>query len=190
MGSSDTPPPHVPPSYMLITNTLLQIGGLLWTACYILSTRVSFKTKTYGMPIFALAFNFGWELIYLMVAPSFLEKAVFTLWCVLDVFLFIGVFKYGEREWKHSPFVGRNLGKIVLVMTIWCCGFHYVSSRFWIENLIGRKEGKGDGADMTELAFWSAAVAQAYGSMACLAQLVVRQHTGGGHENIGFFHCV
>ena len=48
-----------------------------------------------------------------------------------------------------------------------------------MEKGIGKKVGKGVGADMTELGFWSAGVAQAYLSAASLTQLVLRQHTGG-----------
>jgi hypothetical protein len=194
MGSNDIPPPHVPANYVFITNTLLQIGGILWTICYILLTYTSFRTRSYGMPLFALSFNFAWELIYgFYVSETPLETLVFGGWSILDIFMVLGVIRYGSSEWKHSPIVGNNLGKVVIGMTIWCCGFHYVSATWWIENEIGKKEGKFYGGrvgpDMTELAFWSAAVSQAYLSAASLGQLIIRQHTGGVSWSIWWVPC-
>ena len=185
MGSNDIPPSRVPANYILITNTLLQVGGTLWTLCYVLLTLSSFRTKSYGMPLFALSFNFAWEIVYaFFVAEAPLEQLVFGLWSLLDVFMIYGVIQHGSREWSHSPVIGRNLGKVVVGMTIWCLGLHWSSAKWWIENEIGGRKGKfysgrEGGPDTTELGFWSAAISQAYLSVASLGQLVIRQHTGG-----------
>jgi hypothetical protein len=184
MGSNDTPPPHVSPHYLPITNTLLQTGGSLWTLCYILLTLESFRSKTYGMPLFALAYNFAWEFIYAFyVAEMPLERAVFGIWCLLDSGMVYGIVKYGKNEWKHAPFIERHLGAIFWAMMVWCCAGHWASAKWWIENDVGMKEGKyyfgRVGPDTTELGFWSAAVSQAYLSGASLGQLLIRQHSGG-----------
>jgi hypothetical protein len=184
MGSNDIPPPHVPASYLAITNGFLQAGGALWTLCYILSALQSFKDRSYGTPLFVLAINFSWEIVYaLYVAEAPLERAVFGIWMVLDVFLLIGVLKFGHYEWSHSPFVARNLKGVFIAMVGWCVLAEWTFAKWWIDNEIGKKEGKFYGgvvaADSTELGFWSAAAAQTYLSVASLAQLLVRQHTGG-----------
>lgn len=91
MGSNDIPPPHVTTNLVPIANALLQAGGGLWTLTYILLTRQSFKDRTYGMPPFALALNFAWEIVYaLYVAESPLEQTVFTIWLLIDCGMFTG----------------------------------------------------------------------------------------------------
>ncbi|TVY53521.1 Terpene cyclase, partial [Lachnellula suecica] len=130
MGSSDIPPPHVSPNFLPVTNTLLQIGGSLWTLCYILLTWESFRTKSYGMPLFALAYNFAWELIYAFyVAEAPLEKAVFGIWCLLDCGMVYGIVKHGHNEWKHAPVVAKNLGLIFWVLLAYCCVGHWASAK-------------------------------------------------------------
>ncbi|TVY18345.1 Terpene cyclase andB [Lachnellula arida] len=184
MGSNDVPPPHVSPLYLPITNTLLQVGGSLWTLCYILLARESLLTKTYGMPLFALSFNFAWELIYAFyVAEAPLERGVFAIWCLLDLLMVYALVRHGHNEWRHAPLIARHIGKVFWILTAWCCVGHWASASWWIAQEMGRKEGKyyfgRVGADTTELGFWSAGVSQAYLSAASLGQLVVRRHTGG-----------
>jgi hypothetical protein len=69
-----------------------------------------------------------------------------------------------------------------MAMVGWCVLAEWAFAKWWIDNEIGKKEGKFYGgvvaADSTELGFWSAAAAQTHLSVASLAQLLVRQHTG------------
>lgn len=184
MGSNDIPPAHVPSYVIPACNALLQIGGTLWTICYLLTIRESIRTRSYGMPMFALANNFAWEVVYgLFVAEEVLERVVFIIWLVIDCGMIYCLMKYGGREWSHSPAVARNLGKLFVLMTTLAILGHFTFANWWVQNEIGKKEGKiyGGilGADTTELGFWSAAVVQMYLSAASLAQLVIRQHSGG-----------
>ena len=60
MGSSDIPPAHVPSFVMPLSDNLLRLGGALWTVCYILSIRDSFRDRSYALPLGAVAMNFAW----------------------------------------------------------------------------------------------------------------------------------
>jgi hypothetical protein len=184
MGSNDIPPSHVPSYYLIVNSLLLQTGGTLWTLCYILLTHRSFLDRSYGMPLFALAHNFAWEIVYgLFIAEAPLERIVFTVWLVLDLGMVYGVLKHGKEEWNHVPLVKRNLGKLFVVSVVWCVVAHWAFASWWIENEVGKRDGKYYrgvvGADTTELGYWSAVVAQTYLSVASLVQLLIRQHTGG-----------
>lgn len=184
MGSNDVPPPHVPSYYLPIANVLLQIGGAFWTLCYILLTLRSFRDRSYGMPLFALAYNFAWEFIYgLLIAETTLESAVFTMWLILDLGMVYGLLKYGKEEWNHAPLVKSNLGLIFAGLLGWCALAHWAFAKWWVDNDIAMKEGKFYrgfvGPDTTELVFWTALVSQTYLSVASLGQLLIRQHTGG-----------
>ena len=47
-----------------LTDALTLVSGLCWTVVYILIIVRSYRDKTYGMPYWALAFNFSWEFIF------------------------------------------------------------------------------------------------------------------------------
>jgi hypothetical protein len=107
------------------------------------------------MPLFALCFNFAWEVIYaLYVVESLLEQVVFTVWLVIDCYMIYGVFLNGHLEWKHAPAIAKRLWLIVPVMTIYCAVGHWAFAKWWIDGKVGKKEGKFYGgvvtADTTE----------------------------------------
>lgn len=136
------------------------------------------------MPLFALALNFGWEFVYAIhVAESPLEKSVFTIWLLIDGVMLYGVLKFAHYEWKHSPWIARNIGLLFTALVTVASVGHWTFAKWWLDNEIGKREGKFYrgvvGPDTTELGFWSAAFCQAYLSAVSLVDLVVRQHSGG-----------
>lgn len=72
---------------------------------------------------------------------------------------------------------------IFAVMAVLATVGHWSFAKWWIDNDMGKREGKYYrgvvGPDTSELGFWSACVCQLYLSAASLAQLLVRQHSGG-----------
>ena len=75
MGSADIPPPHVPAFVVPATDAMLQVGGALWTACYIQLVRLSLRDETYGMPLLAQTCNISWEAVYaFLIAEEPLER--------------------------------------------------------------------------------------------------------------------
>ena len=184
MGSNDIPPPHVPSHVVPVSNLFLQVGGGLWTICYMLYARESFRSRSYGMPLSALALDFSWEVVYAFyVAESPLEKSVFVLWLIIDSGMVHGMIRYAKYEWTHSPKVASHIGSIFAVMAVGAALGHWTFAKWWIENEIGKRDGKFYkgvvGPDTTELGFWSAILCQAHLSAASLCQLLVRRHSGG-----------
>ena len=193
MGSYDVSP-QVPSHVFAVCGALLQAGGTLWTICYLLMLRESQRTRSYGMPLFALAQNFAWEIVYaLYVTETNLEFAIFSIWMLIDCGLVYYMLKHGKNEWAHAPFVQKYLGTIFIVLIVYCSLGQYAFAKWWIDNNIGQREGKFYrgvmGPDTTELSFWSSALAQAYLSAASLAQLLIRQHTGGVSWGIWSTFC-
>jgi len=92
-----------------VTDILTLISGISWTLVYLLIIFRSYRDKTYGMPYWALAFNFSWELIFSFVlsirSPDLqLQLVINRIWLVFDVFIFIAYFLYGKQEWpSHLP---------------------------------------------------------------------------------------
>lgn len=91
------------------TDVLTLASGLCWTLVYLLIIVRSYRDKTYGMPYWALAFNFSWEFIFSFVLSMDLPHLQLQLfinrvWLVFDVFLVVAYVMYGRKEWpSHLP---------------------------------------------------------------------------------------
>jgi hypothetical protein len=87
-----------------IITVLTLISGISWTIVYIDIINRGFKDKTYGMPLFALAFNITWEFIFgFLVGDGFsLQKVVNSVWFILDAVIVYTYFKYGRKEFPKT----------------------------------------------------------------------------------------
>ncbi len=93
-----------------VSTVLILISGISWTIVYVLIIIHSFRDKTYGMPFWALAFNFGWELIFsfvLVPAALGLQGIINRIWLAFDVLILIAYFLYGKKEWPSN--ISKNL---------------------------------------------------------------------------------
>ncbi|KAJ2906981.1 hypothetical protein MKZ38_009844 [Zalerion maritima] len=192
MGFTDTPPAHVPAWVVPASTVTLGIGFALWSLTYILITRRSIATKSHGMPLLALATNVSWEMVYLFyVVESIPEMIGFAFWLVLDVGLVYGALQFSHFEFDRArtPWIGRHIAILFASLTAVGLWGNLAFVSWWLEEPgrgFGGIEGKhgkwwrgADCFDTTEMAYWSAAVAQLIASAGCLAMLVERQHTGG-----------
>lgn len=188
MGSNDIAPDHVPSWVVPVSTMALGIGGLCWDITYILMALRNFKTKSYGMPLLGLAINVTWEMIYgLYVAEAPFETAGIVVWLILDIPLVYTTIKFAPYDWERSsPWVGRNIVPILASMMTVCLAGNLAFISWWLSEPgrgHGDKTGKWyfgkDCYDSTELAFWSAGVAQVVASLGSLAMLLVRGHSGG-----------
>ncbi|KAK4161695.1 hypothetical protein QBC43DRAFT_336949 [Cladorrhinum sp. PSN259] len=208
MGSLDIPPPHVPSWVVPLHTVLMSIAFLLWSACYVLMTRRSFATKSYGMPLLALATNVSWEIVNLFyVCEMPLEKIGLAMWLVLDMPIVWATIKFAPEEWKDSSkWMGRNIGYVLFLMTAVGCACHYGFTVWWLaERGRGYGEGGGgggggggginkdgkfwggrEGFDTSEMAFWSSGVSQVICSWGSLSMLQKRRHSGGTDYSIWF----
>jgi hypothetical protein len=89
------------------TDALTLLSGLCWTGVYILIIVRSYKDKIYGMPYWALAFNFSWEFIFSFLLSIHspdqqLQLFVNRVWLLFDLFIFVSYFRYGQKEWPAN----------------------------------------------------------------------------------------
>ena len=83
---------------------IMMIGGLFWSATYILIIRRGFKDKTFGMPMAALCANISWEMIFAFILPHDAPQLyVNYIWFSLDVVIVIQFLKYGKKEFPSIP---------------------------------------------------------------------------------------
>jgi hypothetical protein len=98
---------------------LVGISGLAWTVVYLFLIRAGFKDKTYGMPLFALALNIAWELLYTILGfqhrTASLQTWVNFVWCLFDIAIIYTYFKYGKEEFKKFAPVKYFISWSVLI---------------------------------------------------------------------------
>lgn len=173
------PPEHVTPWFKPVYEATFQFGGVAWTLCYILIAREGMRTKSYGMPLFALANNFAWEMVYaLWVVDNAFEKTAMTIWMLIDTPIIYSILKHGVLEWQHAPMVSRNLKSILVGLIALCAAAHWSWQSWWIDNEIGKRDDL-EGADLTQMAYWAVSMCQFLVSTMSLAMLCVRGHSGG-----------
>jgi hypothetical protein len=87
-----------------LVTTLTLISGISWTIVYIELIRRGFLDRTYGMPLFALAFNIAWEFMYAFLAfPGLsLQRIVNITWFLLDAVIVYTYFRYGRRDFPPA----------------------------------------------------------------------------------------
>jgi hypothetical protein len=87
-----------------ILTTLTLISGISWSIVYIDIIHRSFKDRTYGMPLFALALNIAWEFVFAFVTGFrvSVQKIVNVVWFVLDAIIVFAYFKHGRRDFPKS----------------------------------------------------------------------------------------
>ena len=92
------------------------IGGLLWTATYILVIRHGFKEKTFGIPFAAICANISWEIIFTFIHPHDAPQIYINyLWFFLDGVIVFQFLKYGKVEF---PKFSRKQFYFVFVLGI------------------------------------------------------------------------
>jgi hypothetical protein len=87
-----------------LIKVLTLISGISWSSVYLDIIQRGFRDRTYGMPLFALAFNLAWEFIFgfLVDQGSSLQKVVNITWFILDVIIVYTYFKYGRRDFPKT----------------------------------------------------------------------------------------
>lgn len=105
---------------------LTLVSGICWTTIYIDGIRLGFKDRSYAIPFYALALNFGWELLYTYYgfqSTISVQAVVNAVWLVFDAGILITYFKYGRKyfpprvpgyasaaaEHNAAPFIGWSV---------------------------------------------------------------------------------
>lgn len=91
---------------IMVSMALLLISGICWTTVYIACIKIGFSRKIYCMPVFALALNIAWEIIYAAngtvlaleaSSPMDPQSIVNWAWALCDLVIVLTFFRYGKR---------------------------------------------------------------------------------------------
>lgn len=187
MGSSDIPPPTAPGWLIPASSALLSAGVVFWLICYVLMTKRSLSTRDTPIPLLALGINLSWEIVYAFyVTEEWLEFAGFVMWLALDMPVLYTTLRYGRRSNAASPLVARHVPLLLGLVFAFGLVTNSLFASWWLKEPhrgSGLKSGKIwkglEARDTTELAWWSAGVAQMIMSVGALGMLLQRGHSGG-----------
>lgn len=115
------------------TDTILTlVSGGCWTIAYLLIIYRGFKDKTYGMPMFALAFNISWEFIFafLIGSGSQLQKVVNMVWFVFDLLIIYTYLKYGRKYFPKTISGEWFLPWSMLSLVVSFCVVYFIGREF------------------------------------------------------------
>lgn len=88
---------------------------------YIIIIYKSFKDKTCGMPLFALALNLAWEFTFSFIYPPenlLMARIMFILWLILDLIILYTFFKYGYENLKYKNLITKKELNIFSILDI------------------------------------------------------------------------
>ncbi len=114
---------------------LTLISGISWSIVYVDIINRGLRDKTYGMPLFALAFNIAWEFMFAfwVVAGFSVQRLVNIVWFLLDAVIVYTYFRYGRREFPKTverffvpwSLVAFGIGFLAIYFT------HYEFEDYW-----------------------------------------------------------
>ncbi|KAH6897343.1 hypothetical protein B0T10DRAFT_182840 [Thelonectria olida] len=198
MGSSDIAPDTAPVWLVPASTVCLGAGVAFWLAAYVLMVRRSLATKATPAPLLALALNLSWEVVYAFaVCEAPMETVGFIFWLLLDIPVLYATLKTAPRSFASTPLVARNVPLLLGIMFVFGLVGNGLFIWWWLKEPhrgYGIKWGKNwkgrEARDTTELAWWSAGVAQMAFSVSALAMLLQRGHSGGQSYAIWFCRFV
>ena len=83
---------------------LTVISGLCWTIVYIEGIRIGFRDKSYAIPFYALALNFGWEALYTFFGFRInginVQNIFNAVWLTFDIGILYTYFKFGQKYFR------------------------------------------------------------------------------------------
>ncbi len=120
--------------YSLAQIIMFFTGSVLWLICYIDTIKDIFKKKSINIPVGCVLTNYGWEIAACTVfVPDMglLLVIAYWAWMILDTFIFISTFKYGNKQ-MLIPFFKKNAHFFIIIgilisfstqSTFMFCGF-------------------------------------------------------------------
>lgn len=187
MGSSDIAPSSAPAWLVPASTVCLGAGVVFWLLAYVLMVRRSLQTRATPVPLVALGMNLAWEVVYAgYVCEEPLELAGFGLWLLLDIPVLYVTLKAAPQSFAKEPLLAKTAPFVLAIVFLISVAANGLFVWWWLKEPhrgYGVKWGKHwnglEARDTTELAWWSAGFSQAAFSVAALAMLLQRGHSGG-----------
>jgi len=96
---------------------MFTFGAVLWIVVYLLTIRRLVSVKEVAIPFFAVSLNFGTEIttaVFFVPDMGSVLVIAYWVWLLLDVFIVIGLFRYGAKQ-VRSPYFKEKFGPLMAV---------------------------------------------------------------------------
>ncbi len=97
---------------------MFTVGAVLWVVVYVITIRRLMTFRELAIPFVAVTLNFGTEITTAIFFVPDMGNALvvaYWAWMVLDVFIVIGLFRYGSKQ-VRTPYLRE---RFVPVMAVW-----------------------------------------------------------------------
>ncbi|MFD7663757.1 hypothetical protein [Streptomyces sp. NPDC059788] len=112
------------PGYYLF----LGATGVLWATTYILIVKVSFRDRSYGMPLVALCGNISWEFQYAFVHPyDSLQRWACVTWFLFNLVILATALRFGPSHFPVIPARRAFYPAFAAVLVLAYLGIHLLA---------------------------------------------------------------
>ena len=111
---------------------MFTVGALLWVLVYVVTIRGLIRYKELAIPVIAVTLNIGCEIttaVFFVPDMGLALVLAYWAWLVLDVFIVIGLFRYGHKQ-IYSPYLTK---RFVRLMALWIPLMFFVQYSFILE---------------------------------------------------------
>ncbi len=113
-------------------NLVGDVGGALWVVTYAFVIWRGFKDKTYGVPMFAIALNFSWEILFAFVWPvtPWVWRLLDKGWLLPDVIIVFQLLRFG-RDRQANPELRKHFFLVcAVIFLVGLCGQYSFTRSF------------------------------------------------------------
>lgn len=117
-------------NYTVTEIVLFFMGSVSWLVCYADTIYCAIKKQVVNIPVAAVLLNFGWEMATCWFFVPNMGKALVAAywgWMCFDAFIFISVFRYGNKQMRINYFI-KNAHFFVVIGII----FSFVTQALFI----------------------------------------------------------
>lgn len=119
-------------AYTPIQIALFTAGAILWIVVYVITIRRLIKVEELSIPFIAVTLNIGTELTTAVLFVPDMGTALvvaYWAWLVLDIFIVIGLFRYGGKQ-VRAPYLRARFRTL---MAVWIPLLFVVQATFILE---------------------------------------------------------
>ncbi len=80
-------------------------SGVAWSLTYVMIVYISWRHKTYAMPMLAMVVNFSWEFLFTLVYPmvgGVVQETVNVAWLILDVLIVASFIRFWRSDFPAA----------------------------------------------------------------------------------------
>ncbi len=114
--------------YSTLELTLFALGCLGWVVVYLVVLRHLLRKQYVEIPAAAVAANIAWEFVWGFVFETNMGRLFvlgYQAWFFLDIFILIGIFRYGHKQLLNPGFGRFFRPAVIFSLLAWGIGLYF-----------------------------------------------------------------